>query len=227
MSEHENLEKMLPQPPDLHKINFRLLVMLYLIQHSDDSQASIAKRLNTTPLILSRTLNSPHCTIRDEWVPEVNRMIMELDLDSTRIDLHLLSNAQKQLSLLDRQRKFTPILEEYICSKLNSGYVLSEASGKPFLCVFTNDAIDSKWRIIDVPPEVDFRPYRYNAVRSDRYSFLFHSTKSLNHYIQYLSLYQAYSALLIEEGSIDVIEILLPIPQDPISDELDVTSSPE
>lgn len=97
------------------KIDFRLLVYLYMYQHPEATKVDIAKRLGITPITMSRAVAAGKKGIDKELVPKVLELIRELDYNSFSMDMYYIKDFKNKQSKLERADKLRKIL----CGTLN------------------------------------------------------------------------------------------------------------
>ena len=77
------------------KIDFRLLVYLYMCQYPESTKADIAKRLGITPITMSRAVAAGKKGIDKELVAKVLELIRELDYNSFSMDMYYIKDFKK------------------------------------------------------------------------------------------------------------------------------------
>jgi len=74
---------------DLH---LGTMLNLYLIQHSDVSQAQLANELGTTPMSISRKLKAKKSAVKNEWKARLAEYICAIDTDAIRQQLQVIDS---------------------------------------------------------------------------------------------------------------------------------------
>lgn len=131
------------------RINFRLLVYLYMCQHPEVTKASIAQRLGITPITMSRAIAAEKKGIDKELVPGVLELMSEVDFSGLILEANRVQRMLLDQERYDREKKVRSIL----CKKLScSPDRLVSNSGVPIFADFVLTKEDGIKRYFDEKP---------------------------------------------------------------------------
>jgi len=98
-----------------HDVNLlKTVVNLYMTLRPETKQSDIAKRLGVNQVMVSRVLSQDEYEVKPEWVPVINELLSEIDVDSYIEKINNLSALRKQYIEGKRIAKIASVITKYL-----------------------------------------------------------------------------------------------------------------
>lgn len=93
------------------------LLSCYLFEHTDVTQADIAKDLNLAPISVSRQIKNKKSRIKDDWKPTLEGYIYQLDLDYLEKQIEVIKCILSQAMSAEAEAGLRGIIDHYLTER--------------------------------------------------------------------------------------------------------------